>query len=208
VRETSPAPREEGAEGAGGIRGPFLQVARTYLLRALPDGFEIVDQHALHERLTFEELKRDVASGAVAVQRLLVPEPVDVGPAQARLLESHQEALESIGIRLARFGEATVSVDGIPARLRRADVEGLVRDVLEIVQRTGKAPDAEEVLEEVLHSAACRSSIMAGDRLDDSEIRSLLERAAALESDQTCPHARPTRVRFTTADLEKAFHRR
>jgi DNA mismatch repair protein MutL len=188
--------------------GPFLQVARTYLLRAVPDGFEIVDQHALHERLTYEELRRDYAAGTIEVQRLLVPEVVEVGPAQARLLESHAAALAKIGIHLSRFGEGAVAVDGLPSRLRKPDGEGVLRDVLAILERTGKAPDAGEVVEEVLHSAACRSSVMAGDRLDEQEIRSLLERAGALESDQTCPHARPTRVRFTTADLEKAFHRR
>jgi len=188
--------------------GPFLQVARTYLLRALPDGFEIVDQHALHERLTYEELRRDHAAGRIEVQRLLVPELVEVGPAGAQLLESHAAALAGVGIQLSRFGEGTVAVDGLPSRLRSPDAEGVVRDMLAILERTGKAPDAGEVLEEVLHSAACRSSVMAGDLLDEQEIRSLLERAAALESDQTCPHARPTRVRFTTADLEKAFHRR
>jgi DNA mismatch repair protein MutL len=201
-------PAPEPLAAVDDFTGPFLQVAHTYLLRAVPDGFEIVDQHALHERLTYEELRRDYADGTIEVQRLLVPEPIEVGPAGARLLESHAEALSGIGIHVSRFGEGTVAVDGLPARLRGPDAEGVLRDVLAILERTGKAPDAAEVLEEVLHSAACRSSVMAGDRLDDQEIRSLLERAAALESDQTCPHARPTRVRFTTADLEKAFHRR
>jgi len=190
------------------LRGPFLQVAKTYLLRAVPDGFEIVDQHALHERLTLEELKRDVHAGRVEVQRCLVPELVEVGPAEAELLEEHIDALGRIGVQLARFGERTIAVNGLPARLRHPDAEGLVGDLVEILERTGKAPDAADVIEEVLHRAACRSSVMAGDALSETEIRSLLMRARALESDQTCPHARPTRVRFTLADLEKAFHRR
>jgi DNA mismatch repair protein MutL len=83
-----------------------------------------------------------------------------------------------------------------------------VRDVLELVEERGRAPDAAEVLEEVLHRAACRASVMAGDPLDQAEIRELFARGRGLASDQTCPHARPTRVRFTLADLEKAFHRR
>ena len=90
----------------------------------------------------------------------------------------------------------------------RARPQGLVRDLCELLARTGRAPRVEEVLEEVLHSAACRSSVMAGDELAEEEIRALLGRARELDSDQTCPHARPTRVRFTLADLEKAFHRR
>lgn len=202
--EDSLAPEQPSDE----LRGPFLQIAKTYLLRAIPDGFEIVDQHALHERLTLEELKVDVQAGRVEVQRALVPELVEVGPAQAELLEGHFEALARIGVQLARFGERTISVNGLPVRLRHPDAEGLVHDLVEILERTGKAPDAADVIEEVLHRAACRSSVMAGDALSETEIRSLLTRARALESDQTCPHARPTRVRFTLADLEKAFHRR
>jgi DNA mismatch repair protein MutL len=190
------------------LRGPFLQVARTYLVRALSDGFEIVDQHALHERLTFEGLRRDVRAHAVEVQRLLVPELVECTRADVQLLSGHVEALGRIGIELAVFGETDIAVHGLPARLRHPDPEGLVRDLIEILGRTGRAPEAEDVIEEVLHSAACRSSIMAGDALNEDEIRSLLERARALETDQTCPHARPTRVKFTLADLERAFHRR
>ncbi|MEO0659963.1 MAG: ATP-binding protein [Planctomycetota bacterium] len=119
----------------------------------------------------------------------------------------HAEALARIGVQVAPFGEKTVAVHGVPARIKRPDPEAIVRDVVDVIARTGKAPDAEDVLEEVLHRASCRSSIMAGDVLDQDSIRALLERARASGADQTCPHARPTRVKFTLADLEKAFHR-
>jgi DNA mismatch repair protein MutL len=202
------APSSASPLAADDLAGPYLQVARTYLLRALPDGFEVIDQHALHERLTFEGLMRDVADGRVEVQRHLVPELVEVSPAQAALVEEHLETLARAGLELARFGERTIAVHGLPARLRSVDAEGLVRDVVERIERAGKAPSAGDMLEDVLHSAACRASVMAGDALSEAEIRALLERASAAESDQTCPHARPTRVRFTLADLERAFHRR
>ena len=190
------------------LRGPFLQIDRTYLVRVLPDGFEIVDQHALHERLTFELLRREVRAGRVEVQRQLVPELVELSRADLGLLAGHFEALKRIGIELEAFGETTIAVHGLPARLRHPDADGLVGDLVEILGRTGKLPSAEDVIEEVLHSAACRSSIMAGDALTEDEIKTLLARAKELETDQTCPHARPTRVRFSLADLEKAFHRR
>jgi DNA mismatch repair protein MutL len=212
VHEPPAAPSTPGSdtgwEARDELAGPFLQIARTYLVRALPDGFEVIDQHALHERLTFEGLLADVGAGRVEVQRRLVPELVEVSPAQARAVEEHVEPLARIGVELARFGERTIAVHGLPARLRHADAEGLVRDVVELIERTGKAPGARELLEEVLHRAACRASVMAGDELSEAEIRALLERARSAESDQTCPHARPTRVRFTLADLERAFHRR
>ncbi|MBJ76349.1 MAG: DNA mismatch repair protein MutL [Planctomycetes bacterium] len=207
----TPSDLEEGrrqwAEGDD-LRGPFLQIARTYLVRALPDGFEIIDQHALHERTTFEELRQDVRENKVEVQKFLVPELVELSRADVELLSGHMESLQPIGIELAVFGPGTVAVHGLPARLRNPDVEGVVRDLVDVLGRTGKAPGAEDVIEEVLHSSACRSSVMAGDALTEEEIRSLLLRASALETDQTCPHSRPTKVRFKLPDLERAFHRR
>jgi DNA mismatch repair protein MutL len=190
------------------LRGPYLQVAKTFIMREVADGFEIIDQHALHERLTYELLLREVQGGTVEVQRLLVPEVVEVSRADLARLEEHAGELGKLGIELAVFGETAVAVSGLPVRLRNPDPEGLVRDLVEVIARTGKPPTAADVLEEVLHRCACRSSVMAGDTLSQEEIQALLERAAALESDQTCPHARPTRVRFTVSDLERAFHRR
>jgi len=190
------------------LGGPYLQIDKTYLVRALPDGFEVVDQHALHERITFEGLVADLRAGAVEVQRLLVPEVVEVSRSEVELLGEHREALARVGIELEAFGPTSIALHGLPARLRHPDPEGLVRDLADLFARTGKGPESEDVLEEVLHSAACRSSVMAGDRLGDEEIRTLLERGRALESDQTCPHGRPTRVRFTLDDLEQAFHRK
>lgn len=191
------------------IRGPFLQVDKTYLIRAVPDGFEVIDQHALHERTTFELMRRDVRAGQVEIQRMLVPEVVECSRAEVESIVDHLDALRLVGIDMAVFGESALAVQGLPARLRHPDPEGLVRDVLDVIARTGKPPGAEDVIEEVLHSAACRSSIMAGDELTQEGIQDLLVRAREVgETDQTCPHARPTRVRFTVADLEKAFHRR
>jgi DNA mismatch repair protein MutL len=210
---TEPAPAPiDGVEPAwpanDDLSGPYLQVAKTYLLRSVPEGFEIIDQHALHERVTFEGLRAEVRAGKVPVQRLLVPELVEVSRADAELLGVHAEGLGRLGIEVEPFGPTTIAVHGLPARVRRPDPDGLVRDLIEVLARTGKPPEAEDVLEEVLHRAACRSSVMAGDELDEAEIRALLERARQLETDQTCPHGRPTRVRFTLEDLEKAFHRR
>lgn len=203
------APTMEGAPREDSLEGPFLQVDRTYLVRALPDGFEVIDQHALHERITFEGLRREVRAGRVEVQRFLMPEVVEVSRSELELLVEHRDALARIGIELDAFGETDIAVQGLPARLKRPNAAGVVRDLADVLARTGKAPDAEDVIEEVLHRASCRSSCMAGDALSEEEIRALLERGRELgAADQTCPHSRPTRVRFTLEDLERAFHRR
>lgn len=190
------------------LRGPFLQVARTYLVRALPDGFEIIDQHALHERITLEDLRAEVLKGQPEVQRLLVPELVEVSRAELERMRPRLAEFAELGIELEPFGEATVAVHGLPSRLKKPNAGGLVRDLIALLEEKGETPKLDELVEEVLHRCACRSSVMAGDALSEEEIRALLERGRALESDQTCPHARPTRVRFNLEDLEKAFHRR
>ncbi|MDP6762371.1 MAG: DNA mismatch repair endonuclease MutL [Planctomycetota bacterium] len=220
VREVAGAPpivdlpgrREEAAptlaEGGDDLAGPYLTIASTYVARAVPDGFELVDQHALHERVTYEELLADARAGAVEVQGYLVPELVELSAAEVDLLARHAGDLARIGIQLEPFGATTVAVGGVPARLRRPDPAELVRVALGVLESRREAPAAEDLLEDVLHSAACRSSAMAGDDLDPAEIRSLLERARAFDGAPTCPHGRPTRVRFTLADLERAFGRR
>jgi DNA mismatch repair protein MutL len=188
--------------------GPFLQVARTYLVRELDEGFEIVDQHALHERVTYEALLAEARAGRVERQRFLVPELVELAPADVEALDGARDALVAAGIEVAAFGPTTIAVSGLPARLTTRGLADLLGQTAGVVRRSGAAPDAEALLGEVLHSAACRASVMAGDRLSQDEIRTLLERAAELGHDQTCPHGRPTRVRFTKLDLEKAFLRR
>jgi len=176
-------------------------------VRALPDGFEIVDQHALHERLTFEALRAEADKGQVEVQRRLVPELVEVGAAQASLLErtsrrwprSHpRRALRPDDDRGARIAGALAA--------RRRGGPGARR------ARDDRAQRAFTGLGRGARGGATQRRVPfvgdAGDELSEIEIRALLARARESSHDQTCPHARPTRVRFTLADLEKAFHRR
>jgi len=211
AEEGSATPSERGASewsSVDQIRGPYIQVDKTYLVRATPDGFEVIDQHALHERLTYELLLRDLRAGQVEVQGLLVPDVVELSKSEVELIGQHLDSLKKLGVDLAIFGPKSVAVHGLPARVKRPNVEGLINDILHTIEERGMPPEADEVVEEVLHRMACRSSVMAGDTLSQEEIHSLLTRARELGCDQTCPHARPTRVRFTVGDLERAFHRK
>jgi DNA mismatch repair protein MutL len=203
-------PRES-VRAADDELGRCLQIARTYILREISvasgGGFEIIDQHALHERVTFEGLMADLRAGRAEMQRYLVPEIVECSRAEVALVGANAATLARIGVEVAAFGESALAVHGLPARLQRPNPGAIVREVIAVLD-SARSPRPEDILEEVLHRAACRSSVMAGDVLTQEEMQSLLARGAALESDQTCVHGRPTRVRFTNADLEKAFHRR
>jgi DNA mismatch repair protein MutL len=210
----TPLEQSEDWAAADDLSGPYLQVDKTYLVRAVANGFEVIDQHALHERLTYELLLLDMRAGKMQTQGLLVPEMLDFSRSEVKLIGQHVDAIRTLGVDLAVFGPTTIAVHGIPARMRRPGVraiggiEGIVEDLVRAIEETGKPPTAEDVVEEVLHRMACRSSVMAGDELTQVEIHSLLARARELGCDQTCPHSRPTRVRFTVDDLERAFHRK
>jgi DNA mismatch repair protein MutL len=188
--------------------GPVLQVADTYLVRESADGLEIIDQHALHERVTYERLKAALRAGGVEMQKELVPELVELARSEVHALEEHLPALEKIGIELAIFGPTTVAVHALPVLLKRRAGPRLVREIVAALSDGEKLPGPEQLLDHVVHSMACRRSVMAGDALAPEEIEALLAAAARLDHDQTCPHGRPTRVRLSLADLERAFHRR
>ena len=189
------------------VVGPVLSVANTFLVREVEGGMEILDQHALHERVNLEELRRELQQGAVVAQPLLVPSLVDVGRAELDLLLRRQEVFAKLGVEIEAFGETTIAIRTVPARLTRLVPEKLVRDLLAIAEEHKQAtPD--RIAEEMLHSMSCRGAVMAGDRLDAEALQGLLERGADLPQDRTCAHGRPVRVFLTLEDLEKAFYRR
>ncbi len=186
---------------------PLLQVARTYLVREIENGFEVIDQHALHERIQYEDLLARLRAGALESQRLLLPELVEVARSECQLLLGRAGELARVGIELSAMGESTIALHALPARLARPRVAAIVRDLVALLVDERQI-DAERLLEAALQRAACRSSVMSGDELDQDEMQGLLARGATLLSDQTCVHGRPTRVRFALADLERAFDRR
>ncbi|MGB3970094.1 MAG: hypothetical protein WBO45_25385, partial [Planctomycetota bacterium] len=208
---SSPAP---GAAAAAARPHPFrnvgsryLQILDLYLLLEGPDGLLVVDQHALHERVVYEQLRAQHAARAVAVQRLLVPAVVELAPAELAWCEAAAEALAAEGLLVEPFGPGTVAVHGLPAVLAKTDPRRLVQALVAGDPPTPNGPLRDHVAER-FHSLACRSAVMSGDRLDDAEIQALLAAAATLEHPHNCPHGRPTVLTFTSAELERYFRRR
>ncbi len=189
------------------VTGRYLQVMDLYLLLEGDDGLLVVDQHALHERVMYEALRRQHAARAVQCQRLLVPTVVEVTPAELAWFESAQEDLAREGLHVAPFGPNAVAVHAVPTVLARIDAGKLVRSLV-VGDDAGSAAPLREVIAERFHSMACRSAVMSGDRMSDAEIQQLLVDAAALEHPHNCPHGRPTVLTFTAAELERYFRRR
>ncbi len=185
----------------------FLVIRDLYIFLETDQGFAIIDQHALHERILYEKLLGDWQAGEVPVQGLLVPLLLELPPADHELLMAHQGALEKLGLKISDFGGTTMKLEGYPHCLRRVDPKSLVEDVLQSLKE-GRRPDQLEEVRERFHSAACRAAVMSGDRLSDPEIQQLLSDAAKLEHPDNCPHGRPTVLNFSTHQLETWFRRK
>jgi len=187
--------------------GRFLQVMDLYLLLEGDDGLLVVDQHALHERVMYEQLKKQHAARDVKIQRLLVPTVVEVTPSEQAWLETIQDQLATEGLLLESFGPNAVAVQGMPTVLSKTDPAQLVKALASEESDDGKSSLGEHIAEK-FHSMACRASVMSGDQLTDEEIAELLKVAAKLEHPHNCPHGRPTVLTFSSAELERYFRRR
>ena len=200
------SPRD--ARTTSGLR-PVGQALGTYLVLEGPDEIVLVDQHALHERILFEEISARLrVDGALEVQRLLVPTVVHLGHAEAALVTESADLLHALGWIVEPFGEDAVAIQGLPAVLRRPDPEATLTELLEVLGR-GEAEglDRASLVKETVDRLACRSAVMAGDVLDPEEVLALLERAEALDHAHSCPHGRPTRLTLSRGRLERWFHR-
>ncbi len=185
----------------------FLQIHDSFIVAQTDDGFVIIDQHALHERILYEDLCKRIRNGKLQSQRLLIPESFEVTVSGAEAFESHAGLIDKLGIELVPFGPKTMAVQGFPTLLSSVQPLDFVQDLMDLLEHTDAGPDAEKLLEEVLNMVACKAAIKAGQKLTDSEIEQLLADRREAESASRCPHGRPTTIKFSITDLEKQFKR-
>ncbi|MDP3661211.1 DNA mismatch repair endonuclease MutL [Phenylobacterium sp.] len=185
------------------------QVHETYIVAQTRDGVVIVDQHAAHERLVYERMKAEMAqSGGVARQVLLLPEVVELDPAEAERLTARAEELAALGLVIESFGPGAVLVRETPALLGETDAAGLVRDIADDLAENGQALALKERLEDVCSTMACHGSVRAGRRLTAAEMNALLRQMEVTPHSGQCNHGRPTYVELKLADIERLFGRR
>jgi DNA mismatch repair protein MutL len=186
-----------------------LQIHNCYLVVQTDDGLMIVDQHALHERILYEELRRRIADRNLEAQRLLLPRVVRVPANRLEALETHADTLAHLGIELTAVGPQSVALHAFPTLLlERVDQEAFTRDLLDLLAEHGTRPAADTLVHDILDMMACKAAVKAGDSLSSDEIDALLQRRELAERSSHCPHGRPTTLRLTLRDLERQFHRR
>jgi DNA mismatch repair protein MutL len=192
---------------------PPLGVARgqlheTYVIAQTSDGIVIVDQHAAHERLVYERMKKAMAERGVARQILLIPEVVELDEAEAERLTARAGELSELGFVLEAFGEGAVVVREVPAIFGKLDVAGLVRDLADDLSELDEALSLKERLEHVCGTIACHGSVRAGRRLTGEEMNALLREMEATPHSGQCNHGRPTYVELKLSDIERLFGRK
>ena len=188
---------------------PFtaIQLHNSYLVAQSDDGMVIIDQHALHERILYEELLARVTRGPLESQRMLLPIVVPASAAQVALLEQVRPTLDRLGMEVSPFGPESVAVQAFPSFLEKLDPGEFVRELLERGEAERLDVNGEELLHEVLDLMSCKAAVKAGDPLTPAEVDALLARRELVERSSNCPHGRPTTLRLSLRDLEKQFKR-
>ncbi len=184
-----------------------MQVLNCYLVVETPEGLTLIDQHALHERILYEYLRPRVLEGRLETQRLLVPRVIELSPREAALLVAHRDVLQQVGLGIEEFGNNTVLLTSYPAILKRAKLEQIVRDMAELLEEAGRAPDRRDLLDSLLQMMSCKAAIKAGQRLTEEEIESLLRQRHLIDDAHHCPHGRPTALVLSQTELDRQFGR-
>jgi len=192
-------------DGAAKLSG--FQIHNRYLVTQDETGMVIIDQHALHERILYEQIKNKVLSKTLEKQPLLVPEAVSLSSNEFAAAIESKEMLAEIGIDLEPFGGDTVLVSSYPAMLGKKGRVEILREVLEPLMTGGKKVDARNLLDELMNMMACKAAVKAGDKLSSDEITSLLQQREHYQDTHHCPHGRPTALFFSREQLDKMFKR-
>jgi len=185
----------------------YLQIHDSFIVAQTEEGFVIIDQHALHERIMYEDLCRRIRKNKLQSQRLLIPESFEVTVSGAEALKANAELTDKLGIELVPFGPRSMAVQSFPTLLSNVQPLDFIQDLMDLLEHKDADLDAERLLDEVLNMAACKAAIKAGQKLTDSEIEQLLADRQSAESSSRCPHGRPTTIKFSIGDLEKQFKR-
>lgn len=186
-----------------------FQVHNRYLVTQDEKGMVVIDQHALHERVLYERVCEKVLGqgSSLESQRLLVPEPVSLTPAERTAAIDAKETMAKIGLEIDDFGGDTIVISAYPAMLPHTSPADMLRVVLDSLMSAGKDPDAKDLLNHLLSTIACKAAVKAGDPLSAEEITALLEQKDLYHDTHHCPHGRPTALFFSREELDRMFGR-
>jgi DNA mismatch repair protein MutL len=181
---------------------------KLYVLMENADGLVLVDQHAAHERILFEELRRRMEEQGVPTQKLLLPQTFDVPPRDADWIERNTPVLQKMGIGIEGFGPGTFKIDCLPGFLSVSDPAQFMRKVIDDLKSAGNSTSPMRLGEEMIAKTVCRHAVKANDPLRYPEIEKLIRDLLECDLPYCCPHGRPTMIQISLTELEKKFGRK
>jgi DNA mismatch repair protein MutL len=205
--EPPPAPPPPAPAAAPLEPSKVIQLYDAYLVVETQEGMLVIDQHALHERILFEQLKKRIRCGPLETQRLLIPEPVELSAEQAARTLEQREALAELGLGVEDFGGGTLLLTSYPAILGRRSPQAILKAVVDHLVGQDRLPSREVLLNDLLSLMACHAAVRAGDRLNPEEMNALVAQRHLADDTHHCPHGRPTALLFSRHDLDRQFRR-
>jgi DNA mismatch repair protein MutL len=215
-----PASRVDSASDAVGLKQQASKAApqhqfqiigvlsKLYVLMENADGLVLIDQHAAHERILFEELRERMEEQGVPTQKLLLPQTFDVPPRDADWIERNILILQKMGIGIESFGPDTFKIDSLPSFLNVSDPAQFMRKVIDDLKSAGNSTSAMRLGEEMIAKTVCRHAVKANDPLRYPEVEKLIRDLLDCDLPYCCPHGRPTMIQISLAELEKKFGRK
>jgi DNA mismatch repair protein MutL len=186
---------------------PLGQIRDSYIVATDEEGLLLVDQHAAHERVLFEEIRDGRLARGPQVQQLLIPETLDLSPAEAQAFAVVREELENMGLETMELSGRTIAIKTAPAGLASADVIQLVREALAVVERERRDFNIENVRDQMAASLACKAAIKVNMPLTSEKMQWLIDELMKTDNPMTCPHGRPSIMRMQLRDIERGFKR-
>jgi DNA mismatch repair protein MutL len=191
---------------SSGIR-PVGQLHESYIIATDEQGLLLVDQHVAHERILFDKFRKKLGKRTVESQNLLLPETLDLTPAQATAFDLVQNELEACGFSLMRFSGRTVAIKAVPADLPASEARNLLREILETIDAEKRGAARDTLHDEIAASLACKAAVKINMVLTMEKMQWLCDKLLTTSSPTTCPHGRPVILRLTMRDIERGFHR-
>ncbi|MFC1656323.1 hypothetical protein ACFL3C_05620, partial [Patescibacteria group bacterium] len=187
---------------------PLAQIAKSYILAENEEGLVLVDQHAAHERIRFEELMDQYEKDEPAKQQLLMPQNIELSAMEAEIFNENKEVFDKLGFEMELFGGNTFIIHAVPAPISKEDIDNVLMDVLSDLADNKKTRAVKNPQEKIIEYMACRSAIKFGKDLSLDEMAALIRQLDKLKRPYTCPHGRPSMVKMSFNDLERMFKRK
>lgn len=186
---------------------PLSQLHDSFIIAVDDEGLLLIDQHVAHERILFDKFRKKETERRIESQNLLLPETIDLSPAQAAAFETVETELENLGFALMRLSGRTVAVKAVPTDLPPAEVRNLLAEILDTVERDKFGAARANLHDQIAASLACKAAVKINMKLTLEKMQWLIDKLLTTSSPTTCPHGRPVILRLTMKDIERGFHR-